>query len=67
MATTKSHYELKQAQLKKKNPNTITDADYFLRDKTEEAKRGYPNSIDITPESMRKKPAPKKETAKGEE
>jgi hypothetical protein len=53
MAKTKSLYELKQAEQRKKNPNTITDADYFLRDKEEEAKAGYPNSIDMTP------PAPK--------
>ena len=49
MAKTKSLYELKQEGIKKKNPNTITDSDYFLRDKEEEAKAGYPNSIDITP------------------
>ena len=46
MAKTQSLYELKQAGMKKKNPNTITDADYFLRDKEEEAQQGYPNSID---------------------
>lgn len=45
----KSLYELKQAEFKKKNKNTLTDADYYLRDKEEEAKRGYPNSIDMTP------------------
>ena len=49
MAKTKSLYELKQDEQRKKNPNTITDADYFLRDKEEEAKAGYPNSIDMTP------------------
>ena len=49
MARQKSHYELKQEAFKKKNANTITDADYFLRDKEEEAKKGYPNSIDMTP------------------
>jgi hypothetical protein len=54
MARQKSHYELKQEAFKKKNANTITDADYFLRDKEEEAKAGYPNSIDMTPP-----PAPK--------
>ena len=54
MAKTKSLYELKQDGLKKKNPNTITDADYYLRDKEEEALKGYPNSIDMTPA-----PAPK--------
>lgn len=57
MAKTKSLYELKQDSLKKKNPNTITDADYYLRDKEEEAKAGYPNSIDMTPEAP--KPARK--------
>ena len=57
MAKTKSLYELKQDSLKKKNPNTITDADYYLRDKEEEAKSGYPNSIDMTPEAP--KPARK--------
>lgn len=51
MAKTKSLYELKQDAFKRKNKNTITDADYFLRDKEEEAKAGYPNSIDITPET----------------
>jgi hypothetical protein len=64
MAKTKSLYELKQDGLKKKNPNTITDADYFLRDKEEEAKAGYPNSIDMTPAP--KAPA-RKTTAKAEE
>lgn len=54
MAKTKSLYELKQDGLKKKNPNTITDADYFLRDKEEEAKNGYPNSIDMTPPTPQK-------------
>lgn len=61
MATTKSHYELKQAAQKKKNPNTITDADYFLRDKEEEAKQGYPNSIDMTPPAPAKKATASKE------
>lgn len=59
MAKTQSHYELKQASMKKKNPNTITDADYFLRDKEEEASRGYPNSIDMTPQAA---PAAKKQS-----
>lgn len=57
MAATKSLYELKQDNYKKKNVNTITDADYYLRDKAEEAKKGYPNSIDMTP-------TPKKEPVK---
>lgn len=49
MAKMQSHYELKQQAQKKKNPNTLTDADYYLRDKEEEAKKGYPNTIDMTP------------------
>lgn len=53
MAKTKSLYELKQETIKKKNPNTITDADYFLRDKEDEKKAGYPNTIDMTPEVKR--------------
>jgi hypothetical protein len=65
MAKTKSLYELKQEGLKKKNPNTITDADYFLRDKEEEAKKGYPNSIDMTPVEEAK-PARKVAAPKGE-
>lgn len=56
MAKTKSLYELKQEGLKKKNPNIVTDADYFLRDKEAEAEEGYPNTLDMTP------PAPKKPT-----
>jgi len=60
---TKSLYELKQAEFKKKNKNTITDADYFLRDREEEAKNGYPNSIDMTPPEAPKS-APKKTSAK---
>jgi len=62
MANTKSLYELKQEGYKRKNPNTITDADYYLRDKAQEAKMGYPNSIDMTPPVE----APKKATSKGE-
>lgn len=58
MAKTKSLYEVKMDGVKKKNPNTITDSDYFLRDKEEEAKKGYPNTINMTPEE------PKKTTAK---
>jgi len=49
MATTKSLYELKQDQFKQKNKNVITDADYFLRDKKQEALEGNPNTIDMTP------------------
>jgi len=65
MAKTQSLYELKQAEFKRKNKNTITDADYFLRDKEEEAKRGYPNSIDMTPVEE-PKPARKVAAPKGE-
>lgn len=60
MAKTKSLYELKQEGFKKKNPNTITDADYYLRDKEEEAKRGYPNTIDMTPPVVEEVKAPAK-------
>lgn len=49
MATTKSLHQLKQEEFRKKNSNAITDADYFLRDKAEEAKKGYPNTLDMTP------------------
>ena len=65
MAKTKSLYELKQEKHKKKNPNTITDADYYLRDKEEEAKQGYPNSIDMTP-AEESKPVRKATAPKGE-
>jgi hypothetical protein len=58
MANTKSLYELKQEGKRKKNPNTLTDADYYLRDKVTEAKNGYPNSHDMTP------PPPKQEAEK---
>jgi len=63
MANTKSLYELKQEAQKKKNPNTITDADYYLRDKAEEAKKGYPNTIDMTPPE----PTPVKKAAAKED
>ena len=63
MATTKSLYELKQEAHKKKNPNTITDADYYLRDKKAEAAKGYPNTIDMTPPE----PKPVKKTAAAKE
>jgi len=45
----KSHHDVKREAQRKKNPNTITDSDYFFRDKAEEAKNGYPNTIDMTP------------------
>ena len=61
MAKTKSLYELKQEAFKRKNKNTITDADYYLRDKEEEAEKGYPNTIDMTPEPAPES-APKKAT-----
>lgn len=59
----KSHYELKQEALKKKNANVITDADYFLRDKEEEKAKGSPNTINMTPEA----PKPVKKAAAKEE
>jgi len=49
----KSLHDVKDKK-SKKNSNTITDADYFFRDKEEEAKRGYPNTVDITPEEYKK-------------
>ena len=49
MAQTKSLHEIKQAKFRTSNPNTISDSDYRLRDKADEASRGYPNSIDMTP------------------
>lgn len=59
---TKSLYEIKQDKFRKKNPNTISDADYRLRDKEAEGLKGYPNSLDITPEDA--KPKAKKATSK---
>jgi len=50
--TTKSLYQVKRDQTEKKEKkrsNTITDADYFLRDKAAEAKRGNPNTSNMTP------------------
>lgn len=64
MAKTQSHYEIKQNEFKRKNKNTLTDADYYLRDKEEEALRGYPNSHDMTPPPA---PAPEKKVAKAKE
>jgi hypothetical protein len=64
MANTKSLYEVKQDGKRKKNPNTLTDADYFLRDKEAEAKNGYPNSHDMTPPP--KQEAEKASKTKGE-
>lgn len=54
----KSHYELKQQALKSKNSNTITDADYVLRDIGTDEDTAK-NIIDITPEAFRAKPAAK--------
>ena len=45
----KSLHEHKQEERKKKNKNIITDMDYYFRDKEAEAKKGYPNTIDMTP------------------
>ena len=49
--STKSLYQLKKEEQSKDKTEIITDADYFLRDKKEEAKNGYPNSLDVTPVS----------------
>ena len=54
MAKTKSLYELKQEDFKAKNKNTISDADYYLRDKEEELKAGSPNTLDMTPPPVEK-------------
>lgn len=45
----KSLYQAKVEDRQKKNKNIITDMDYFYRDKEAEAKRGNPNTIDMTP------------------
>jgi hypothetical protein len=45
----KSLYEAKIEERQKKNKNIITDMDYYFRDKEEEAKNGYQNTIDMTP------------------
>lgn len=43
-----SLYELKQRKNKDKG-SILTDGDYFLRDKDDEAELGYPNTLDMTP------------------
>ena len=43
----KSLYEVKQKRANRKNKNTITDADYFLREKTKEDITK--NTINMTP------------------
>jgi hypothetical protein len=45
----KSLYEAKIEERQKKNKNIITDMDYYFRDKEEEAKNGYKNTVDMTP------------------
>lgn len=53
---TKTHHELKQAAIKSKNSNTITDSDYVMRDvEAEIASGNTKNLIDITPPEYRKK------------
>ena len=47
MANTKSLYELKMDEKKKKNSNMVTDSDYYLRDKSDE--KDALNVIDMTP------------------
>lgn len=58
----KSHYELKQDQLKKKNKNIITDADYVMRDIGTEEDTAK-NIIDITPAEFKAAPAPARKAA----
>lgn len=60
---TKSLYELKMEAKKKKNSNMITDSDYFLRDKEEEARNGSVNTIDMTPVEVKPKVTVKKTEA----
>ena len=57
MAKTKSLYELKQDDFKAKNKNTISDADYYLRDKEQELLDGSPNTLDMTPPPVKPKKA----------
>lgn len=63
----KTLHEIKREKFKKQNPNTITDSDYVLRDMEAEAKAGYPNTVDITPEEAREKPARKQKAASKED
>ena len=46
----KTLYEAKLEKVKKKNNNIITDMDYVFRDKAKEAEKGYPNTLDMTPD-----------------
>mgnify|MGYP007055198297 CR=1 FL=1 len=48
-----SLHDLKKGQKKSTENNTIGDGDYFLRDKEEEKKLGYPNSHDFTPKVVK--------------
>lgn len=43
-----SLHDLK-SKVKSIHNNLIGDGDYYLRDKDEEAKKGYPNTFDMTP------------------
>lgn len=52
----RSHQDLKNDALKKKNSKIITDSDYVLRDIGSEEDTAK-NIIDITPPEYRKKPA----------
>ena len=63
---TKTHYELKQAAIKSKNSNTITDSDYVMRDVEAEIAAGdTTNMIDITPPAYRKQTPAAKIKAEG--
>ena len=48
----KSLHEHKMEERKKKNKNIITDMDYFFRDKEAEKAKGYPNTINMTPDKV---------------
>lgn len=56
----KSLHEQKVEERKKKNKNIITDMDYFFRDKEDEKKKGYPNTINMTPDEVKVAPRQKK-------
>lgn len=45
--------DLKAEKTKREKGDVLTDADYVLRDKDEEAKKGYPNTHDISGEVSR--------------
>ena len=44
----KSLYEAKIEERQKKNKNIITDMEYYFRANEEDAKKGYPNTINMS-------------------